>query len=58
MIMCMKDTHKVADICRELEARGLRTRNGSLRWHSKVVAKIIEDEAARTRIDSNVKLAA
>jgi DNA invertase Pin-like site-specific DNA recombinase len=50
-VMAMKKTRRVADICRELARRGCTTRAGSTHWHSKVVAKIISDAAAREQIE-------
>lgn len=44
-------TRTVAQICRELEQRGLRTRSGTTHWHRKVVRKILADAGARTEID-------
>jgi len=40
----------------ELERRGVRTRHGSGRWHSKVVKKIVTDIPVRNKIDTGCVL--
>jgi site-specific DNA recombinase len=42
----------VSEICRELEKKGAKTRKGTGRWHSKVVKKILTDNAVRNMIDA------
>jgi site-specific DNA recombinase len=51
LIMSLKDSLSVAEICRELSRQGIRTRGGSMKWFSKVVNKIILDTPARQRIN-------
>jgi DNA invertase Pin-like site-specific DNA recombinase len=48
--------YRVSRICRELERRGVRTRHGSGRWHSKVVKKIVTDIPVRNKIDTGCVL--
>ncbi|MBD3242827.1 MAG: recombinase family protein [Chitinivibrionales bacterium] len=51
VVMDLSHTHGARAICRELQARGLRRRNGSTEWHHKIVGKIIADAEQRATIE-------